>query len=125
MGNFVVPLLLITSIASLACVAGFAVAYLRAVSPSTHARKSSPTPAPTPASDGRLAKLEQEMAELQSTLASLTTTLRRISSREWKKDQRERAAADQTTAPPPHGASKAQLRAFYGTGPRPVPDTEE
>lgn len=50
-----------------------------------------------------------DQAALFSTLEKLTTTVKRLSSRNGMRELRETHA----TAPP-HGASKAQLREFYG-----------
>lgn len=48
-----------------------------------------------------------------STLEKLTTTVKRISSRQGMRDLREREAED-AAAPPPPGTSKAALLRYYG-----------
>lgn len=57
----------------------------------------------------RFAKVETDQAELFSTLAKLTTSMRRLSSRAGMEDLRERRSHD----PPPIGTPKAQLREHY------------
>lgn len=109
-------LLQITATASLSLVAGYAVAYWREGSRSTHRKKSAPEPAPTPISEGRLAKLESEMAELWSLLEKNTAAMQRMSSRLARRG--ERAHND----PPPVGTPKAELRKFYGIEGKPPAD---
>lgn len=75
----------------------------------TSKKRSSDAP-PIPISDAHYLALRAEMAELSLTLEKLTTTVKRISSREGMRALRaERATGDA----PPVGASKAELRAFY------------
>lgn len=81
---------------------------------STRSRKSPPAPAPTEISDAlllRMAQIEATQAELFSTLESLTTTVKRLSSRQGMRDVRARRA---TEDPPPIGAPKADLLRHYG-----------
>lgn len=106
----VAPFLLGTAITSLLLVAGYVAACWRADSRSTRSRKS-PAELSTGTSDARFAKVEAEMAELFSTLEKLTTTVKRISSRQGMRDLR---AKDDPPPVPPPGTSKAELRRFYG-----------
>lgn len=102
--------LLVTAILSGSLGVVCALVYLRAGFRSTPSRKSRAEPL-TPASDERLAKVEAEQAQLWSTLESLTTTLKRISSRRAMANLRGTPSGDE---PPPPGTSKQDLRKFYG-----------
>ena len=110
MENFVALCSLGTAIASILLVAGYVLASWREGSRSTRSRKSQAEPL-TPSSQERLAKVEAEMAELWSTLESLTTTVKRISSRKAMQNLRGTATGDE---PPPPGTPKQELRKFYG-----------
>jgi len=63
----------------------------------------------TPPSETKLAALSADQAELFSTLEKLTTTVKRLSSRSGMQQLRER-----DPGPPPPGASKAEVRRYYG-----------
>ena len=103
--------LLGTGIASILLVAGYALACWRADSRSTPKRKSPAEPS-TPISDERYAKLQAEMAELYSTLESLTTTVKRISSRQALRDRQEKGTDPDEL---PVGTPKEILRKKYAT----------
>lgn len=60
-------------------------------------------------SDAKYAKLSTDLAELFSTLESVTTTIKRLSSRAGMQDVRAR----RNEGPPPPGASKNELREYY------------
>lgn len=66
-----------------------------------------------PPSESTLAKLAVDQAELFSSVESLATTVKRLSSRRGMQELRSSRAASE--APPP-GASKAELREFYLKG---------
>ncbi|HWV90407.1 MAG TPA: hypothetical protein VNZ59_10005 [Burkholderiales bacterium] len=57
----------------------------------------------------RFAKVEADQVELFSTLAKLTKSMQRLSSRAGMEMVRERRANE----PPPQGTPKAQLREYY------------
>ena len=103
-----VPLwLLITLTTSPLWLAGCVLVLWRAVSPSTRPSKRPTTP--TSATPSELASLQADVASLFSTLEKLTTTVRRLSSRQGMRDLREREAG-----PPPIGTPKSELRKYYG-----------
>lgn len=108
MAELVAPLLQIIGITSIFLVAGYAVASWREGSRSTRAKKSAPEPALTPISESRLAKLEAEMAELWSLLEKNTAAMSKLSSRLARRNERAQPEV------PPVGASKTELRKFYG-----------
>lgn len=110
MENFGPLSLLITGIASLCCVAAYALGSWRAGSRSTRARKPPVSPPPTSDLESRFAKIEADQVELFSTLQKLTTSMKRLSSRAGMQDLREREAH----APPPMGTPKSELRKHYG-----------
>jgi len=64
-----------------------------------------------PPSESILAKLATDQAEVFSSLESLATTVKRISSRHAMQARRSNQVANE---PPPLGASKAELRRYYG-----------
>jgi hypothetical protein len=84
---------------------------------STQSRKSPPSPPPIQTSDAALAQLQADQAALFSTLEKLTTTVKRLSSRNAMRERREQPAG----ARPPPGTPKAELLRYYGmagkTGP--------
>jgi len=113
MGSFALPswltMLILLPWVVVACVA---LAWARA-SRSSRPKKRADSPAETPPSETALAKIAADQAELFSTLGSLTTTVKRISSRHGMQALRERREAEHSTAPP-RGASKAELLRYYG-----------
>jgi len=114
MENSALPWLLTMAIASLPWGVAFAVRSWRAASRSTQRPKSPPSPEGTPVSRGEFAKLEADVGELFSALSKNSTTLRRLSSRAGMEDVRARQAAPPSATAPPLGASKVELRRFYG-----------
>jgi hypothetical protein len=102
---------LITLIASMCWLAGSALVAWVLVSRSTRQRKRPESPPPTPPSEGHLARLEADQAELFSTLEKLSTTVKRLSSRAGMQDVRARSGRDE---PPPVGTDKATLLRHYG-----------
>lgn len=64
-----------------------------------------------PPSESTLAKLATDQAELSSSVQSLATTVKRMSSRSAIQ---ERRSAPDANEPPPPGAPKAALRAHFG-----------
>jgi hypothetical protein len=66
------------------------------------ARQSAPTKA--------IADLQADVSALFSTMEKICTTVNRLSSRQGMRALRER----ETASEPPKGASKAELRKFYG-----------
>lgn len=62
--------------------------------------------------DATLARLAADQAELSSSVESLATTIKRVTSRHAMQERRSGQAASKG---PPPGASKAQLRLHYGT----------
>lgn len=107
------------SIISTCSAAGCVVACWSMVSRCTRALKQLRARVSMPPSDARLAKVETDQAELFSILGKLTTTTKRLSSRAGMQDLRGKRA----DGPPPPGASKEELRRYYGLngkGPREV-----
>lgn len=104
-------LLLAIAILSGFSAAACALVAWRLASRSTPSRKSPPSPPPTQTSDAALAQLQADQASLFSTLEKLTTTVKRLSSRNGMRELREER---QTPAAPPVGASKVQLLRHYG-----------
>ena len=112
MGSDALPYLLTMAITSLFWLAGSALVRSRRVSRSTRAPKSTASSEPNPDSvESRLARVEADQASLFSTLEKLTTTVKRVSSRQGMRDLREREDA----APGPN-ATKAEVRAYYLRG---------
>jgi hypothetical protein len=101
------PWLLATLILSGLAVVASAVACWIAVSRASQLSKSLHALAQTPPSDVKLAQAMADQAELFSTLEKLTTTVKRLSSRAGMREV-------QADEPPPKGASKAELRRYYG-----------
>lgn len=86
---------------------------------STPPKKQPPSPQVTPDSGtpsvlAALQRLEADQASLSSTLESVVTTTKRLSSRQGMRDLRARRAAAEQPAEPPTGASKADLYRYYG-----------
>lgn len=92
-------------------VVAFAVACWRWGSPSTRRAKQPPFTTPTPPSAPDLARVEADQAELFSTLAKLTTTVKRLSSRAGMQELRANRGQGDV---PPVGTSKAELLRHYG-----------
>lgn len=110
--------LLATSIISIfLAVASVAVCW-REASRSTRARKWLREQTLTKTSEPRVAKLEADQAELFLILGKLTTAMKRVTSRAGMQDLREKRA----NAAPPPGASKAELRRYYGIAGVPGPE---
>jgi hypothetical protein len=63
-----------------------------------------------PPSESALATLAADQAECFSALEKVTTTVKRLANRKGMQDAREA----KSHAPPPPGASKAEVRAYYG-----------
>jgi len=103
---------LLIAIFSLSVAVSCALACWRAVTRSTAALKSLRRLVLTETSDAKLSKVAVDQAELFSTLAKLTTTVTRLSSRIGMRDVRERQS--QAGDAPPPGTSKAELRRHYG-----------
>lgn len=101
---------LITSISSLLVAATCVVGYFRLASRFTALAKWARGLVLTKTSDAVAAQINADLAESFSTLEKLTTTVKRLSSRHGMQDMRERRS---TQGPPPPGASKAELRAYY------------
>lgn len=88
------------------------VAWLRG-SASTRPRKPPPSPPATPISPSpsEIASLQTDQAALFSNLEKLTTTVKRLSSRQG---MRETRARKESASAPPRGAPKAELLRHYG-----------
>lgn len=99
----------IIAIASICSLVSFALAAWLAGSRSTPRRKPPASPPAMSDFEIRFAKVETDQAELFSTLAKLTTSMRRLSSRAGMEDLRERRSSEA----PPIGTPKAQLREHY------------
>lgn len=111
MGNSALLFLLITQTLALCMLAGFAVVAWKRGSRSTRPSKQPESPPPTPSSDAAtLAALQADQAALFSTLEKLTTTVKRLSSRQG---MRELRSQDERAAPPV-GAPKRDLLRHYG-----------
>lgn len=110
--------LLATSILSLLLAAGSVIVSFREASRSTRVRKWLREQVLTKTSEPRVAKLEADQAELFLILEKLTTALKRVTSRAGMQELREKRG----NAPPPPGASKAELRRYYGIAGVPGPE---
>lgn len=64
----------------------------------------------------QLRSLELEIAALTSSMDSVITTVKRLSSREGMRELRSKRTADSADAPPPPGTPKEQLRRRFLTG---------
>ena len=116
MGTTAALLLLITSIISICLAVISAAISWRVGFRCTRALKSLRAALSTPPSHARLTQVEADQAALSSALSSVTTTVKRLSSRHGMQDIRARRADE----PPPIGTPKAELRKFYGVkGPAP------
>jgi len=113
----VLLLLLNTGITLTLLVAYCVAAVLRRDSRSTRPPKQPRSPPPTQLSENPsdldLAKLAIDQAELFSTLGKLTTTVKRLSSRQGMQDSRARKE-NGSNSDPPVGTSKAELLRHYG-----------
>jgi len=96
---------LATSILSLSLVAVCVGVCSRLASRCTRALKRRPP------SESILNQLAVDQAGLSSALQSMATTVKRLSSRHGMQDLRSRQVASE---PPPPGASKSEIRKFYG-----------
>lgn len=110
--------LLATSILSLLLAASSVIVSLREASRSTRVRKWLREQVLTKTSEPRIAKVEGDQAELFLILEKLTTALKRVTSKAGMAELREKRA----NAPPPVGASKAELRRYYGIAGVPGPE---
>jgi len=114
-----VPFLLVTLCMTILLVAAYAAAFWRRASASTPKPKPSPSPEVTPDSvQAQIAQLQADQAALFATLERLTTTVKRLSSRNGMRELREREA-------PPIGTPKSELRKFYGIAGMPGPAQAE
>lgn len=113
MADSVLLWLLAMTIALLFLVVGCVVAFSSRGSASTRRKKSEPEQPPTQISAAAMAQMAADQAELFSTLEKLTTTVKRLSSRQGMRDIREREA-ESSASPPPIGTSKADLLRHYG-----------
>jgi len=95
-----------TAIASVYWAASSARRSLKRVSAATNAEQAPPK------WESRLRDLETELASLSSNFEKVTRQLMRLNSRAGMRELRERDQ-EAPRAPPP-GASKAELRRFYG-----------
>ena len=111
MANSALLLLLATQTLVLCGAAAYVVVAWRRASRSTRRPTQPESPPPTPGSDAALAQVQADQAALFSTLEKLTTTVKRLSSRQGMRDLRDR---DHSAEAPPVGASKAQLLRHYG-----------
>lgn len=113
-------LLCIATLSSLSAVV-FAVVALRRVSAATALMKRQLSQEPTVPSltASAIAEMQTDQAALFSTLESLTTTVKRLSSRAGMRDLRARA---QESEAPPVGAGKAELLRHYGMAGKVGPD---
>jgi len=102
---------LIMSILSLCLAVGCVMYALRLGSRFTHLQKWARKQVASPPSDAKLIELAVDQASLSSTVQSLATTIKRLSSRSGMQDIRERRSQ---SGPPPPGASKRELREYYG-----------
>src|SRR5262245_39897333 len=106
MGVTVALFLSLTSILLNAVIAAFVIASWRRASRSTRPSKQPESPAPIPASE--LASLQVDQAALFSSLEKLSTTVKRLSSREGMRRLRE-----EKPSAPPVGAPKRELLKYY------------
>lgn len=112
---------LITAILLILLLVGCVAACWNRDSPSIRRRRSTPEPPSTSTLDARIAQVLADQAELFSTLEKLTTTVKRLSSRQGMRDAREESRSSRDSNPPPVGAAKVDLLRYYGmagkTGP--------
>lgn len=112
---------LVIALSLLSGLVAYAVALLKRGSAATPARKSRSAPGPTENSlqdshaelQRTVAQLQADQAALFSTLESVTTTVKRLSSRAGMKALREERMTS-TPEPPGPNASKAEKLAYYG-----------
>ena len=114
MDQNVAPFLLGMLFSAILVAAACVVAFWRGVSRSTPkpTRKASLEATPNSPPDSvqaQIAALQTDQASLFSTLEKLTTTVKRLSSRNGMRELREEPAG-----PPPVGTPKSELRKFYG-----------
>jgi len=103
-----VLLSLLTIVILLIClVAACAVAYFVRVS------RSTPAPKRNSNSDTILSKLQDEVTELSLSVEALRTSVKRLGSRTYMQDRREREAKQPDGGAPPPGASKAEKLRYY------------
>jgi len=102
--------LLVITITLLFLAVGCASVFWIRASRSTRRQKSPPS-CETPSSEAALAQVRADQAELFSTLEKLTTTVKRLSSRQGMRELRE---APPLRDDPPQGTSKADLLRHYG-----------
>jgi hypothetical protein len=118
MDDSALPYLWITSTLSILLGVGSVAAAWKLVFRSIPRGKPPASPTPTPPSESHLARVEADQAELFSTLEKLTTTVKRLSSRQGMRDVRERQSGEA----PPQGTSKADLLRYYGMAGKVGPD---
>lgn len=112
------PWSLATAVLALCLAAYSAVVSWITASRSTQLRKWLRAQLTTKLSETRLSAIEADQVELFSILQKLTTSTKRLSSRGSMQELRE----ERRNAPPPPGASKAELRKFYGIAGVPGPE---
>lgn len=112
------PYLLVIGIMTICFIASYALAFWLRDSRSTTRTKPSQSPEATPNSvQAQVAQLQTDQAALFATLEKLTTTVKRLSSRNGMRDLRDRAEE-----PPPIGTPKSELRKFYGIAAKSGPE---
>lgn len=114
MGSDVPLLLFLTSTCSMLAAVASVLAVWKLDSRSTPRKKQPPSEQPTQPSaipsESQMAALAADQAALYSTLEKLTTTVKRLSSRQGMRDARARDGGEA----PPQGTSKAELLRYYG-----------
>lgn len=115
MESAVLPFLLVTTITSICCAVACVVVLWKRGSAATRRPKPQASPELTPSSlpQSALAQVQVDQAALFSELEKITTTVKRLSSRQGMRDLRERERGESLEAPPV-GTSKAQLLKYYG-----------
>lgn len=108
------PWLLGIAIFSLSVAAFSVLVSWRTATRCTRALKSLHALVATRTSDAKLSRVLADQAELFSTLESITTTVKRLSSRAGMQDVRARRSPSSEGDAPPAGTSKAELRRHYG-----------
>lgn len=103
----------LTLISLLSLAAGYALHAWLTGSASTRRAKPQHSPPVTQPSASALAEVQADQAALFSTLEKISTTVKRLSTRQGMRESRERAQADPGAAPPP-GTPKAELYRHYG-----------
>lgn len=115
MGSAALLSLLAMTIISICSAVACVVVLLKRGSASTRRPKPQASPEQTPSSEVQLAlaSVQVDQAALFSELEKITTTVKRLSSRQGMRDSRERERAQSSEAPPT-GTPKAELLRYYG-----------